>query len=244
MFVVLLPMYSTVVDGIQNDEMRASTARDDGSRPSMWNAGSFSIHLPIRVSSIGAVASGAWSSTTKTPGPPAANGRPQTAGPSARRPTDRSSAAAVNAGSAIGRGPAHDLVDVAVGTPVVVPDGAAGLLRVAEELDPGCDHRRSIRREVVDDQADDRSRTEEVVIGVTRTVDVDLGAVRGTEPDRLGFLEERLDPEQVAVQRDRVAERVGRRRPDAEEAEPLDHRRASREDRSAGRRARRRYRPL
>src|SRR5262245_48916309 len=99
MFDVLLPTYSTVVDAIQNDEIRARTARDDGSRPSIRNAGSFSIHLPTRVSSIGAVASGAASSRTNTPGPPAANGRPQTAGPSASRPTERRSAAAVRGDS-------------------------------------------------------------------------------------------------------------------------------------------------
>ena len=50
----------------------------------------------------GAVASGAGSSTTKTPGPDAGTGRPQTVGPSAMRPIERSSEAA-SAGRVIGR---------------------------------------------------------------------------------------------------------------------------------------------
>ena len=64
---------------------------------------------------------------------------------------------------------------------------------------------------------------EERVIVLARRVDVDLAAVAGPEPDRRRLLDERLGAEQVAIQRHGRLERRLGRRPDAEEAEPLDH---------------------
>ena len=72
----------------------AARARDDGRWPSRSRPSTRSIHLPTRVSSIGAVALGSGISMTKTPGPCAGTGRPHTAGPSAIRPTERRRAAA------------------------------------------------------------------------------------------------------------------------------------------------------
>src|SRR5215213_6974264 len=72
---------------------------------------------------------------------------------------------------------ADELVDVAVGRPEVVPGRGVVVLRVADELDAGRDHSRPRGREVVDEQRDDRPRPEEVVVSVTRAVNVDLSAV-------------------------------------------------------------------
>ena len=90
-----VPMYRTVCDGSQNDPRRAATAFDVGTSPSRRSVSTRSIHLPTRLNSIGADARGAGASTTKTPGPWAWTGRPQTAGPSAMRPTERRSEGAL-----------------------------------------------------------------------------------------------------------------------------------------------------
>jgi hypothetical protein len=105
----------------------------------------------------------------------------------------------------------------------VVPGGVAVTLRLADELDPGSDHRRPRRLEVVDDEADDRPRPEERVVLVARSVHVDLRPVGRPEPDGIGPVEDRLEPERVAVERDGRPECVGRGCPDTEEAEALDH---------------------
>ena len=75
--------------------MRAARARDDGRAPSNRRVSTRSSHLPIRVSSIGAVVRGADSSTTNTPGPDAGTDRPHGTGPSASSPTARRSPGAV-----------------------------------------------------------------------------------------------------------------------------------------------------
>ena len=71
-----VPMNRTVCDGSQNDPSRAATAFDVGTSPSRRSVSTRSIHLPTRVNSIGAAASGAGASTTNTPGPWAWTGTP------------------------------------------------------------------------------------------------------------------------------------------------------------------------
>ena len=92
--VVAAPMNTTDCDGSQKPPSRAASAFAVGRSPSSVRSGTRSIHLPTRVSSIGARGRGVVSSTTNTPAPPADTGRPHTTGPSASRPTSRRSSAA------------------------------------------------------------------------------------------------------------------------------------------------------
>ncbi len=84
---VVEPTYTTTCDGSQNAARRAASARDVGCFPSSVRVGTRSIHLPTRVSSIGARGSGAVSSITNTPADRAGTGRPHTTGPSGSNPT-------------------------------------------------------------------------------------------------------------------------------------------------------------
>ena len=70
------PTYNTVWDGNQKAPSRATMAFDVGRSPSIVSDGTRSIHLPTRVSSMGARVRGAVDSTRKTPPPLAGTGRP------------------------------------------------------------------------------------------------------------------------------------------------------------------------
>ena len=83
------------------------------------------------------------------------------------------------------RCPADDLVDVAVGRPVVVPGRVAVDLGLAEvERTPGGQQGGPSRGEVLHQVADARRVAEERVVVLGRSVDVDLGPVGQGEPDR------------------------------------------------------------
>ena len=92
------PMKMTGSEGSQDAPILAANAREVGRSPSTRRPSTRSSHFPTRVNSIGAAGSGAATSTTKTPAPVSGSGRPQTTGPSGRRPMARRSPDAVRSG--------------------------------------------------------------------------------------------------------------------------------------------------
>ena len=119
--------------GSQNEASRAARAREMGARRRAGASGTRSSHLPMRVSSIGAVVARRGSSTTNTPGPRAGTGRPQGTGPSASSPTRAGAVTRRSWGRAPGDG---------------TRDAARGIVRAAwhrTAAPPDCDPARRSR---------------------------------------------------------------------------------------------------
>src|SRR5712691_9024713 len=101
---------------------------------------------------------------------------------------------------------ADDFVDVAVGTCEMVPALDLIVLGFADEADPCGFHLCAYALDVVDEEPNDRRRSEELVELVRGTIDMNLRAVVEAESGRLSILGVWPETHDVAVKSDGLLE--------------------------------------
>src|SRR6516165_2237282 len=114
---------------------------------------------------------------------------------------------------------ADDLQYRSVGRTEMLPGFAVRVLNLAEESDPGRDHRAARSVEIIDPEADHRTGSEECVEFVLGTVEFQHSAVAEFEPDKIFRLPGDRNFEHVAEQSDGLIETASA---DADEADLTD----------------------
>ena len=76
----------------------------------------------------------------------------------------------------------------------------------SEELDAGGFHTLTNAGDIVNDETDYRGTTEEPVVDIPLSVDVNLGPVTESKTDRRAIDVERVEPQEIAVERHHLLE--------------------------------------